>query len=533
MTKSKNTFNPIYIALILVAGMWIGRQFQFTERQETPLFGANYGKIEQLIFQLENNYVDNINVDSIVEGSIQHILDQLDPHSTYISSKDMLQVTESMQGNFDGIGIEYQIQNDTIRVVTPISGGPSEKLGIKSGDCILKVDTIQVAGIGITNKDVVENLRGERGSMVKVLIKRPGITDPIAFDIIRDKIPIHSVDVSMMLDDQIGYIKINRFAATTYDEYLLAFKKLKDQGMQKMVLDLRNNPGGYLHTAIDLIDEFLGAKELIVYTEGAKRGREYHYATKKGDFEKSEIVVLINEGSASASEIVAGAIQDNDRGIIIGRRSFGKGLVQEQSQLGDGSALRITTSRYYTPSGRCIQKSYEDGLDNYHVESLNRFASGELFNADSVVFADSLIFKTTNGRSVYGGGGIYPDHFIPLDTTFTSRWLNQILSSSILNDMAYEYSNSHRDYWMNEGNLEEFAGTFDVSSELFDEIIQRAEKETINSSSENIQKSNPYLKYRLKSLIARKIWGNEGLYKIWNTRDNEVQKAIEILHNTK
>ncbi len=510
--------------------MWIGKQFQFTENEQTPLFGANYGKIEQLIFQLENNYVDDLNVDSLVEGSIQHILDQLDPHSTYISAKDMQQVTESMQGNFDGIGIEYQIQDDTIRVVTPISGGPSEKLGIKSGDCILKVDTIQVAGIGITNKDVVENLRGERGSKVKVLIKRPGIKVPIAFDIIRDKIPIHSVDVAYMLDNKIGYIKINRFSATTYNEYLDSFNSLKKEGMEKLILDLRNNPGGYLHAAIDLIDEFLPNQKLIVYTEGAKRIKEYHYATQKGDFETQEIVVLINEGSASASEIVAGAIQDNDRGTIIGRRSFGKGLVQEQSQLADGSALRITTSRYYTPSGRCIQKSYEHGLENYHIESLNRYASGELFNADSVQFTDSLIYTTKAGRKVYGGGGIYPDHFIPLDTTYTSLWLNQVLSTSILDDLAFEYVNENRSYWLETSDLANFASNFNIQNELMDQILDRATKEDIKSSKVDISRSKPYLKYRLKSLIARKLWSNKGLYTIWNTEDPEVQKALEILH---
>ncbi len=532
MTGTKNTFNPIYIVIIFALGMWIGKQYQFSDTKENPLFGSNYGKIEQLIFQLENNYVDEVNVDSLVEGSIQHILDQLDPHSTYISSKEMLQVTESMQGNFDGIGIEYQIQNDTIRVVTPISGGPSEKLGIKSGDCIIKVDTIQVAGIGITNKDVVENLRGERGSKVRVLIKRPGTKDPIEFDIIRDKIPIHSVDVAYMLDDQIGYIKINRFSATTYEEYLNSFKELAEEGMEKLILDLRNNPGGYLHTAIDLTDEFLSDKQLIVYTEGAKRLKEYHYATHKGDFETQEIVVLINEGSASASEIVAGAIQDNDRGEIVGRRSFGKGLVQEQSRLADGSALRITTSRYYTPSGRCIQKPYANGLENYHIESLNRYVSGELFNADSVHFADSLIYKTSAGRKVYGGGGIHPDHFVPLDTTYTSFWLNQILSTNILDDLAYEYVNENRAFWTDKSTLSKFADSFLIDDRFFNQILERSKDKEIISSESDISRSKSYLKYRLKSLIARKLWGNNGLYTIWNTEDPEVQKAIEILNKS-
>ncbi len=529
MRNNKNTFNPIIIALILVLGMWIGKQFQFSEKQEATLFGSNSSKIEQLIFQLENNYVDILNVDSLVEGSIQHILEQLDPHSTYISAKDMLQVTESMQGNFDGIGIEYQIKNDTIRVITPISGGPSEKLGIKSGDCIIQVDTIQVAGIGITSKDVVESLRGERGSSVTVLIKRPGIEDLISFDIIRDKIPIYSVDVAYMINKEVGFIKINRFSATTYDEYLKAFTELKQKGMKKMVLDLRGNPGGLLHAAIDLSDEFLGDKKLIVYTEGAKRIKEYHYATSKGEFETEDIIVLINEGSASASEIVAGAIQDNDRGTIIGRRSFGKGFVQEQSQLGDGSALRITTSRYYTPSGRCIQKSYKDGLDNYHVETLNRYASGELFNSDSVQLHDSLVYTTKSGRKVYGGGGIYPDYFVPIDTTFSSYWLNKVLSTSILDDLAFEYVHKNRNYWLKQSNLSKYADNFQVEEKLFNEIIDRIDSKNIKSSKLDIERSKPYLKYRLKSLIAKKLWSNKGLYTIWNTEDKEVQKALEIL----
>jgi carboxyl-terminal processing protease len=529
MTKPKRTFAPLTIALVLVFGMWIGKQFQFFEAGPSPIFSNNQSKIEQLIFELENNYVDKINVDSLVEESIHHILEQLDPHSTYISSKEMEQVTESMQGNFDGIGIEFQIQDDTIRVVSAIAGGPSEKLGIQSGDCIIKVDTVNLAGIGIRNKDVVENLRGKSGSKVKVFIKRSGIDEPIEYTITRAKIPLYSVDVSYMLNEDIGYIKINRFSATTYEEYIQAFTELEAAGMKKMILDLRNNPGGYLHTAIDLTDEFLEDKKLIVYTEGDKRMKEYHYATEKGLFEQQDIVVLINEGSASASEIVAGAIQDNDRGWIVGRRSFGKGLVQEQSRLSDGSALRITTSRYYTPSGRCIQKPYSEGLENYHVESLSRYHSGELFEADSMHVADSLKFTTRAGKTVYGGGGIYPDHFIPIDTSYTSFWLNNVLSTNILDDFAFQYANKNRKYWKEEKSLKSFKDEFSITDAIYQKLLSEANDDEIEGSETDKDKAKNYIKYRLKSLIARKIWSNEGLYTIWNTEDPEVQKAVEIL----
>jgi carboxyl-terminal processing protease len=467
-----------------------------------------------------------------VEESIHHILDQLDPHSTYIPAKEMIQVTESMQGNFDGIGIEFQIQDDTIRVVSAISGGPSEKLGIRSGDCIIKVDTIHLAGIGISNQDVIENLRGERGSKVKVFIQRQGSDELLEYNITRAQIPLHSVDVSYMINENIGYIKINRFSATTYEEYMKAFAELEAAGMKKMILDLRNNPGGYLHTAIDLIDEFLEDKKLIVYTEGDKRVKEYHYATEKGLFEQQDIVVLINEGSASASEIVAGAIQDNDRGWIVGRRSFGKGLVQEQSRLSDGSALRITTSRYYTPSGRCIQKPYSEGLENYLVESMNRYHSGELFEADSMQIADSLKFTTRGGKTVYGGGGIYPDHFIPIDTTYTSYWLNNMLSTTILDDLAFQYANKNRTYWKEEKSLQSFKDEFSIDDYIYQKMLNKAQDEDIEGSKADKDKAKDYLKYRLKSLIARKIWSNEGLYTIWNTQDPEVQKAIEILNKS-
>ncbi len=414
--KSSTIYFPIILSVAIIIGIGIGYFFSFKNNNQSQVISNdNKGKIEKVLSYIEQHYVDKIKPDSLSDLTLSALLNNLDPHSEYIPASELQTVNEPLEGNFDGIGVEFNILKDTITVVNPIAGGPSEKVGIKAGDKIIFVNTEKVAGIKISNQQVFKKLRGERGTKVKVKIKRTNSVQLIEFVITRGEIPIYSIDAAYMIKSTIGYIKINRFSASTYKEYLDSFNKLKKSGMKKLIIDVRGNGGGYLNAAVDIIDELLPKGTRIVYTEGQASPRKDYKATDKGGFENEEVVVLIDEGSASASEILAGAIQDNDRGVIIGRRSFGKGLVQEQMEMPDGSALRLTTARYYTPTGRCIQKSYSNGKEKYFEEEFNRYENGELLSVDSIKFADSLKFKTPSGKIVYGGGGIMPDIFIALD----------------------------------------------------------------------------------------------------------------------
>lgn len=522
--------NPFLILFILTLGMYLGNYLSKPTQYIQINNAEQYPKLVELLSYLEFNYVDAIDLDSLQEEVITKTLESLDPHSSYIPIEDLRDITESMQGNFEGIGVEFQLIKDTIVVISPISGGPSQRQGIRAGDRIVKVDTMNVAGVGFTNKDVLKTLKGDKGTEVLLFIKRKNVDRLLEFNIIRDKIPITSVDVSYMINNETGYIKVNRFSGTTDKEFITALDHLKEQGMNKLILDLRSNPGGYLSAAINMVDEFLSNGKLIVYTEGNSRSKQIYKSSYYGGFEKEELVVLIDEGSASASEIVAGAIQDHDRGSIVGRRTFGKGLVQEQSQMTDGSAFRLTTARYYTPSGRCIQKPYTDDIDGYHKESIDRYNNGELYHQDSVKIADSLKFYTDEGRIVYGGGGIYPDYFIPLDTTGRSDWLYDVLAENMINTFVFDYVDAHRKQLLKYETAEEFHKKFKISKTLFENFVNAAESKGIKGSKSEIEASKDWITMRLKALIARQEWNDEGFFRAVHDDDPMMEKALELLY---
>jgi carboxyl-terminal processing protease len=464
-----------------------------------------------------------------VESAIRAMLENLDPHSTYIPAEDLKAYTEPLQGEFDGIGIEFHIQDDTIMVVAAVSGGPSEQLGIQSGDRIVEVEGKNVASIGVRNEDVLRMLRGKSGTKVNIAILRRGVEKPIDFEITRGKIPINSVDAWYMITNDIGYIRIGQFGAYTYEEYREAYMALSEKGMKKLILDLRDNPGGYLQTAIKIADEFLPENKLIVYTKGKSRPHENYLATSRGFFEEGAMVVLIDEGSASASEIVAGALQDWDRATIVGRRSFGKGLVQEQSSLPDGSALRLTIARYYTPTGRSIQKPYTAGYDEYVKELFERQAHGELEYSDSIHFADSLKFTTPGGKTVYGGGGIMPDVFVPMDTSFVTAFYSDVFSKGALGQFAYDYVDQNRKSLVTYKSFEEFNRSFTISDEVYNSFVKYAHNKGISKDDKGVVRSAKKIKVTLKALIARQLWKGNGYYPVVNSDDITVAKAVQIL----
>lgn len=514
--------------IVIIAGLFTLQSLLYA--QMTPSDGGR--KFEYLLNLIDKAYVDSTDQEKLVEDAIVAMLKEMDPHSLYISKEEKKRMNEPLVGNFEGVGIQFNILNDTIMVVSPISGGPSEALGILPGDRIVTIDGENVAGVGIKNKGVIDRLRGEKGSKVDVGIYRRGEKEIIEFTITRDKIPIFSVDASYMAAPEIGYIKVNRFAATTMDEYDEGIKKLKESGMKHLILDLRGNSGGYLNTAIKLADEFLPSRELIVYTEGRSFPKSEKYATSIGSMEQGKVVVLINEGSASASEIVSGAIQDHDRGLIIGRRSFGKGLVQKPYGLPDGSEVRLTISRYYTPAGRCIQKPYLEGNKEYHKDISKRLESGELFSVDSIDFPDSLMFYTDNKRVVYGGGGIMPDIFVPLDTTWNSKYYSKISRKGIFNKFTLDYMDIHRKQLEKEfKTIDKFKSEFIVDQSLIDEFVAYADKEGVPYIEEEYTISKDIISTQIKAMIARGLWQTEGYYQIYNETNKEFIKAIEVIQN--
>lgn len=477
-------------------------------------------------------YVDSVDSEKLVEKAIRNVLEDLDPHSVYISAEDLQRANEPLEGNFEGVGIQFNIVKDTITVVSAIPGGPSEKLGILAGDKIITIEDSIVAGVGFTNKDVADNLRGKKGTKVTVGIKRANTKELLHFTVTRDKIPIYSVDAGYMAEPGIGYIKLNRFAATSMDEINTALDTLKEQGMEHLILDLRGNSGGYLQTAIELADQFLDDKKLIVYTEGRSYPRDDKNATNQGRFLSGKLVVLIDEGSASASEIVSGAVQDWDRGIIIGRRSFGKGLVQKPFSLADGSAIRLTISRYYTPAGRSIQRPYENGKKDYYREVYNRFNSGEMVSMDSISMPDSLAYETKlNKRTVYGGGGIMPDIFVPLDTAGGSDYYGQVARKGILNEFSILYLDKNRKKLKrNYSDLDDFIENFDISEDVLPAFIAHAVKEGVEENKEDIEKSKQWLSNGLKGLIARGVWGTGSYSRVSNQTDEAYLKAIDVIN---
>ncbi len=534
-SKQFNPFIPLVMAAVLIAGVYIGTKLNFNSKtiEFKPGVHGPEGKLDKVLDFIEQNYVDTIDRTNLEDKTLSSMLHSLDPHSDYIQASDLQQVNEPLQGNFEGIGVEFNILNDTITVVTPISGGPSEKAGIVAGDKIIKVEGKNVAGIHINTKKVFEKLRGKHGTKVSLCLKRTGAKELLDFTITRGEIPIYSVDISYMLNSSTGYIKISRFAANTFTEYQNAFNKLKKSGMKNLVIDLRNNGGGYLNAAVDLADEFLSKGMEIVHTQGKASPKKQYSASDKGSFENDALVVLIDEGSASASEILAGAIQDNDRGTIIGRRSFGKGLVQEQLELPDGSALRLTTARYYTPTGRCIQKPYDDGNEAYYNEEYQRYDNGELLSADSVRFADSLKFHTVGGRVVYGGGGIMPDIFVSMDTNYRSTYLSKISYSGILNEYAFDYVDKNRQQLKTYTSATGFINSYTLSKAVLDGLYRYAEKKGIAKNDKDIRKSEAYLSNQLKALIGRNLFNYEAYYPVLHKNDKIVLRAIEVLSQNK
>lgn len=521
---------------MFVIGIYIGGKMSFFNAVNSAFFSVHQpkgDKLNDLLNYISESYVDSVKKEDITEKTINAMLENLDPHSSYIPAQNFSQVQESMEGNFDGIGIEFNLLNDTIVVVTPVAGGPSEALGIKPGDRIVKVEGKIVAGIKITNEEVLKKLRGKHGTKVNIGIVRRGIKKLLDFTITRDKIPLYSVDVAYMLTDNIGYIKLNKFAANTYSEFMEALTKLKNKGMTKLIFDLRGNPGGYLDAATKIADEFLEEGKMIVYTQGRMRAKEEFIASEKGDWEKNELVILVDEGSASASEIIAGAIQDNDRGTIIGRRSFGKGLVQEQSDFSDGSAIRLTIARYYTPTGRCIQKSYAKGHGEYYEEEIQRYTSGELINADSIKFDKKLQFKTPKGKIVYGGGGIMPDLFIPLDTAGRSGFLAEIVYRGILNDFALSYIDKQRAGLLAKyPDVKSFVNDFTVNEILMTELITYAKTQKLTVEKLPGKSAQLVIKNQLKAILARVLYKNEGFYRVLSSNDNAVKSAISSFSKT-
>lgn len=496
-----------------------------------------FRKLEMTIYAITNLYVDKVDKDKLVESAIIALLAELDPHSTFLTRDEVKEMNEPLQGNFDGIGIQFNMLTDTLYVAQVIAGGPSQKVGLIAGDRIIAVDDTLIAGVKMKNTDIMKRLRGPKGTEVRVRVVRQGVPEPIDFKIIRDHIPIYSLEASYMVDNEIGYINISRFASTTHDEFLKALKDLKAQGMKSLILDLQGNGGGYLNSAIALSDEFLKDDKLIVYTEGVHQKREDARASKKGLFEEGKLVILIDETSASASEIVSGAIQDWDRGVLVGRRSFGKGLVQRPIPLPDGSMIRLTTARYYTPTGRSIQKPYERGQGElYSKELIDRYNHGEMMNADSIHFPDSLRFSTLiNNRTVYGGGGIMPDIFVPVDTSRYTAWHRNVVAKGVLNKLNLNFVDRNRESIKAQyATFEQYKNEFEVPASLIQELQERALADSIAFNEEEFLRSEALIRLQFKALIARDVFEkNEYYTRIMNNENESFNRALMILRNPK
>jgi carboxyl-terminal processing protease len=531
MSEQNNNSNyqirlPLILCIGLAGGVLIGASLNTNKR--TGDIGQDMQKFREVLTLVEQEYVDEAKTNELVDEAIGHMLTKLDPHSTYIPATEREEANEDLRGNFEGIGIEFNIFEDTLVVVSPLSGGPSEAVGLLSGDRIVKVNDKMIAGIGLSSADVFKHLKGPKGTEVKIEVVRRGSKEPIHYNIIRDKIPQFSVDVSYMIDSEIGYIKVSRFAQTTYEEFMQALNGLKKKGMKKLILDLQGNPGGYMGQAIDMADEFLPAGEKIVFTKGKDvRNNSEAFTTNKGEFETGDLIVLVNEGSASASEIVSGALQDNDRALVVGRRTFGKGLVQSPFDLNDGSELRLTVSRYYTPSGRSIQRPYNDKEEYYQEVYAGRFKNGEFFHADSVKFSDSLKYQTKNGRTVYGGGGIMPDYFVPLDTTSSSSYFNRLFNGNVLREFAFNYAQANEKQLVEMG-LTNYIEKFRITDAMLDQVVTIGKKRNIIPRMQELQSKKKIFQIYLKAEIARQIWRSEGFFPIIN-EDNEIlQQAVKL-----
>lgn len=523
-------YTPLIVGVAIAIGVFIGGKLNFTDTSDR-LFTTNSkkDKLNRLIDYIDYEYVDDVNTDSIVDVTVNGILDHLDPHSTYIPEKDLQRVTENMKGDFVGIGVSFYTYNDTVTVIRPIEGGPSEKAGIRGGDRIIVANGDSIYGRHWSNDDVVKKLKGEKNSKINLTIFRRGEEKLLAFEVKYSDIPIKSVDAAYMLTDNLGYIKINRFAESTYKEFKKALDNLQDQGATQLVLDLRDNPGGFLGIAEQIVDEFLEDDKLILFTKNKSGKIENSYATSRGDFEEGEIYILINENSASASEIVAGALQDNDKGTIVGRRSYGKGLVQREMALGDGSAVRLTVSRYYTPTGRSIQRPYHKGdSDTYYDDYYKRLSNGELNDEINIQVADSLKFTTPKGKVVYGGGGIIPDVFVPIDATVRNETLNYIRNRGYFSNFAFEELDRDRSIYESV-TKEDFINNFEVSDDVvinFQDYLNLKETTKITFVA-----YHDAIKQYVKAALAEQLYGSNASEEIINKKDAMIEEVIKLSRN--
>ncbi|MCH5308224.1 MAG: S41 family peptidase [Prevotella sp.] len=521
----------ILSVVLTIASLTANAQMRINYGDDSPLRKLQYAEVA-----INNLYVDSVDEQKLVEDAIRGMLDKLDPHSSYLTPKEVQELNEPLNGNFEGIGVQFNMIEDTLLVIQPVIGGPSEKVGIIAGDRIVSVNDTAIAGVNMSKEEIMKRLRGPKGTKVALGVVRSGIKDLLKFTVVRDKIPVKSIDATYMIRPGIGYIRIGNFGAQTHAEFVESLEQLRKQGMHDLILDLQENGGGYLKAAVDIADEFLQRGDLIVYTNGRQTPRSEYKAHGNGRFSEGKVVVLVDSYTASAAEIVTGAIQDQDRGVVVGRRTFGKGLVQRPIDMPDGSMIRLTIAHYYTPSGRCIQKPYtKGGAKDYAMDMVNRLKSGELTNADSVHFADSLKFETLREhRTVYGGGGIMPDHYIPLDTTLYTRFHRELAAKSIVIQQNLRYVDNHRkelkDRWT---SFDEFKRDYEVPQSLIDTVLSEGEKQNIKPRDEaELEKTLPYLRLQLKALIARDIWDMSEYFSVFNESSEMVKKALEILQDS-
>ncbi|WP_336513801.1 S41 family peptidase [Pollutibacter soli] len=522
---------PLLFAFAVIVGIFLGYRLHSNMPIAGNMFrNVSRGSLSEVLDLIRARYVDNVSVDSLGNTAIEEMLTKLDPHSIYIPAEDLRGVNEDLAGRFEGIGVEFNIFKDTVHVLTVLKGGPSDQAGLSPGDRIITVGDSVVAGNNITSDRIRGLLRGPRGTKVSVNILRGARKMP--FTITRGFIPLYSLDAAYMLNNTTGYIRLNKFAESTYEEFMASLEKLQKEGMKELVLDLRDNGGGIMDEAVEIADEFLPGDKLIVYTEGKHSPRREYKGRRPGLFEEGKLVLLMNEGSASASEVLAGALQDWDRATIVGRRSFGKGLVQEQYGLKDGAALRLTVARYYTPLGRSIQKPYEDGIDKYHDEILERYQHGAFVNADSNVYANGKAFKTAAGKSVYGGGGISPDVFVAFDTLNIDTTVSLFYRKNSIGNFAYWYYIANKTQFTKYATPVQFNKEYEVSDDAINQLIDFARKDSLVIPNLN-EKETVMLKKRFKSMLARQQWRNEGYYVVNNEGDPAIRKAEAILGNNK
>lgn len=529
--KNNNTrFIPFLLAICLIAGIAIGTFYaNHFSGNKLGIINTSSNKLNALLRIIDDQYVDTVNMGELVEEAMPQILSELDPHSSYIPAKDLEAVNADLKGSFSGIGIQFTIQNDTIHVNSVIQGGPSEKVGLMAGDRIVEVDDSAFVGKIVTNSEAMKRLKGEKGSKVKLGVYRPGEKDLLHFTVIRGNIPVKSIDAAYMINEKVGYIKVNKFGETTYPELLIALAKLNQKNCEGLIVDLRGNTGGYMAAAIQMVNEFLPNNRLIVYTQGRKSPREDYNSNGTGSNQKMPLVVLVDEGSASASEILAGAIQDNDRGTIVGRRSFGKGLVQQPIEFSDGSAIRLTIARYYTPSGRCIQKPYEKGKESeYELDLLTRYEHGEFFSADSIKQDETEVYHTRLGRPVYGGGGIMPDIFVPQDTTGMTSYFRMAANRGLIIRYTFDYTDQNRST-LQKYDTPEKMEAYLKGQNLLNKFAAWAEKKGLKRRNNLMMKSRRLFEMSLYGNIIYNMLGMEAYVEYLNESDKTVLKAVEIL----